>query len=80
MRLAETPVATFILVNPSVQFKAIEGDALASDGDLRQTGAALGIEAVTVHAEMARGIAEAKQPREEIYKADTSATGHGGAA
>ena len=68
------------MVNPGVQFQAIKGDALATDGDLRQTGPDLGIEAIAVHAEIARGVAEAKQPREEVYEADRVATGHGDAA
>lgn len=51
------------MVNPSVQFKAVEGYALAADTDLGQVWPDLGVEAIAVHAEIARGITKAEQSR-----------------
>jgi hypothetical protein len=57
-----TPVARHIVVDPGIEFKAVEGDALAADGDFREGGADLGVEAVAIHAEVAGRVPEAEQP------------------
>lgn len=46
------------MVDPSVEFKTIEGHALAANADLGKVGPDLEVEAVAVHAEVARGVAE----------------------
>ena len=51
------------MIHPGVQFKSVEGDALFADTDFSQKGPHLGVEAVAVHAEIARRIAEANQSR-----------------
>jgi len=61
LRSTGTPVAGLIVLHPGIQFKAVEGDSLAADGDLGEAWADLGVEAVSVHAEVGRGIPEADQ-------------------
>ena len=51
------------MIDPGVQFKAVERDTLSTDRDFREVGADLCVEAVAVHAEVAWGIPEAKEPR-----------------
>ena len=51
------------MIHPSVQFKAVERDSLSTDRDFGEKRADLGVEAVTVHAEVVWGIAETKKPR-----------------
>jgi hypothetical protein len=53
-----TPVAPLILVRPAIEVKAIKGDALLADRDLGEGRAYLGIEPVTVHAEVIRRITQ----------------------
>jgi hypothetical protein len=62
-----TPVAPFIFVGPGVQFKPVEGDALNANGDLGQEGADLGVEAIAVHAEVARRVAETEESRRDRH-------------
>lgn len=54
-----------MLLHPGVEFKPVEGDALGANGDFGDMGADFGVEAVAVHAQVARGVAEADQPGEE---------------
>jgi hypothetical protein len=49
------------LIRPCVQFKSVERDALRADGDLRDAASDLGIEAVSVHAQVVRRIPEADE-------------------
>ena len=58
-----TPVAGDILIEPGVEFKAIEADALRADGDFGEKRTHLGIEAVAVHAEVGRRVANAQDAR-----------------
>ena len=46
------------MLEPAIQFKSIETNALDADGHLDQIGAHLSIEAVAVHAEVMGGVAE----------------------
>jgi len=55
-----TPVAALIVLNPCVQFKAVESNPLTSDAELSEAGSDFAVEAVAVHAEIARGVAEAE--------------------
>ena len=65
-RSCGTPVAGFIVVHPSVEFKAIEADALDADRNFGQVRAHLGVEPVAVHAEVARRVTEANDARAEF--------------
>jgi hypothetical protein len=53
------------LIHPGIQFKSVEGDALLADTDFSQIRPYLGVEAVAVHAEVARRIAKANQSRND---------------
>ena len=56
-----------MVIRPAVEVKAIEGDALASDGDLSERRAHLGVEPVAVHAEVGRRIAQADEARRKLH-------------
>jgi hypothetical protein len=58
-----TPVAGLIIFYPGVQFKSVEGDALPTDRNVGEAGPDLGVEAVAVHAEIARCVPKAHQAR-----------------
>ena len=60
-----TPVAGLIVVRPGVQIKPVECDALLADGDLGDVWPDLAVEAVAVHAEVSRGIAQTKEARKQ---------------
>jgi hypothetical protein len=53
------------LLDPGVQFKAIEGDALGADRDLRELRPHLGVEPVAVHAEIERRVTKADEAGEQ---------------
>jgi hypothetical protein len=55
--LTGTPVAGLILVYPVIQFKPVEGDALAADADFGYSWPHFGVETVAVHAEVVRSVA-----------------------
>jgi hypothetical protein len=61
--LRTTPVARDIVVDEGVQFNAIKGERLTSQGDLRQVGAKVGVELVPVDADVGRRITHAQQSR-----------------
>jgi hypothetical protein len=52
-----------ILLPPAIQFKAVEGDALAADADFPQVRPDFGVEAVAVHAEVAGRVPEPEHSR-----------------
>lgn len=56
------------MIDPGVQFKAVERDTLSTDRDFREVGADLCVEAVAVHAEVAWGISEAEEPRNDACR------------
>jgi hypothetical protein len=56
-------VAALIFLGGSFHFKAIERTALGADPDLSQVRADLAIEAILVHAEEARRVAQTDKPR-----------------
>jgi hypothetical protein len=56
------------LVYPGIQFKSVEGNALPADADFSQMRPYLRIEAVAVHADVTRGIAEAEQSRRDGWR------------
>ena len=59
------PVATLILIRPGIEVKPVKGDALGADRDSLHQRANLAIEAVFVHTEVGRGIAQADESRHE---------------
>jgi hypothetical protein len=56
------------LIYPGIQFKSVEGDALFANADFDEIRPYLGIEAVTIHAEVARRIPEANQSRSDRWR------------
>jgi hypothetical protein len=58
-------VATLILIRPGIEVKPVKGDALGADRDGRHERANLTIEAVFVHTEVGRGIAQPDESRHE---------------
>ncbi|MCC7325858.1 MAG: hypothetical protein IT521_03530 [Burkholderiales bacterium] len=61
---AGAALAVSILVSPGVKVKPIEGDALLTDRDVDKVWPHLRVEAVLVHAEIARRVAEANEARQ----------------
>ena len=51
------------MVDPPVKFKTVKGHALATDANFSNQGPHLGVEAVAIHAEVTRGIAETEEPQ-----------------
>ena len=74
--LWRTPTAVHILLRPGVHFKPIKGNALLTDGDLRQDSADLPVKSVLVHAQVGRGIAETDQAGLDLHHLSTQI--HGG--
>jgi hypothetical protein len=58
-------VATLIVVRPAIEVKAVKGNSLRPDRDCRQERTHFAIEAILVHAEIRRGIAQANKARQE---------------
>ena len=56
------------MIYPGVQFNTVEGNSLNSDWEFSQVGAYVAVEAVSVHAEVAWGIAQADDPWEECWQ------------
>jgi hypothetical protein len=59
------PVAALIVVGPGIEVKAVEGDALDADRDHGKQRADLAIEAILVHSEIGRGVAQADKTRQK---------------
>ena len=59
--LRRTPTAVYILLRPGVHFKPIKGYALLADGNRSQLCPNLAIESILVHAQVGRGVAQAKE-------------------
>ena len=51
------------MVDPGIQFKTVEGDSLPTDRDFSEVRTDFHVEAVSIHAEVAGGVAEAEKPR-----------------
>ena len=54
-----------MVIDPCVQFKTIKGDPLPADGDFSEVWANIRVEAAPIHAEVARGVTKAQQPRQD---------------
>lgn len=52
-----------VVIYPSVKFEAIERDALFSDGCLGDARPYLGVEAITIHAEVGRRVPQPQHAR-----------------
>ena len=50
------------MIHPGVQFKAVERNSLSTDRDFSELRADFGVEAIAIHAEVARGVAETEEP------------------
>jgi hypothetical protein len=61
-----------ILLPPGIQFKAVEGDALATDADFPDKGPDFGVEAVAVHTEVAGRIPESEHSRHKGVAASSA--------
>ena len=59
------PVAALIVVCPAIEVKAIKGHSLHADGKIGECGTDFPIEAVLIHAQVGRGIAQANESRQE---------------
>jgi len=59
------PVAALIVVGPGIEVKAVEGDALRADWDHREERTNVAIEAILVHAEIRRRVAQPDEARQE---------------
>ena len=59
------PVAALIVVGPGIEVKPVEGDPLRADWDRSEKRANVAIEAIFVHAEIRRGVAQADVARQE---------------
>ncbi len=60
------PVAALIVVGPGIEVKPVEGDPLRADRDLGKHRTNVAIEAIFVHAEIGRGIAQADEARHNL--------------
>jgi hypothetical protein len=56
-----------MLLCPRVQFKSVECHALDTDRDLGQIAADFGVEAVAVHAEVGRRVAETDKAGKDVH-------------
>ena len=59
------PVAALIVVGPGIEVKPVKGDPLGADRDLVQERTNVAIEAIFVHAEIRRGIAQTDEARQK---------------
>jgi hypothetical protein len=56
------PVAALIVVGPGVEAKAVKSDALRADWNHGKQRSDLAVEAILVHSEIRRGVAQADKP------------------
>jgi len=64
--LRTTPVAGFILLHPSVQFKSVKGDTLFANRNFSDVLSYFSVETVPVHAEIERSIPQPDEPRDKV--------------
>jgi hypothetical protein len=57
------PVAALIVVGPGIEVKTVERDSLRADGDHVQERTNVAIEAIFVHAEIGRRVAQPNEAR-----------------
>jgi hypothetical protein len=59
------PVAALIVVGPGVEVKAVKSDPLGADWNDGKQRTNLAIEAILVHSEIRRGVAQADKSRQK---------------
>ena len=59
------PVAALIVVGPGIEVKAVEGDPLRADADYGEERTDVAVEAIFVHAEIRRRVAQPDKTRQE---------------
>ncbi len=59
------PVAALIVVGPGIEVKPVKGDAVSADRNRGEERTNVAIEAILVHAEIRRGVAQADEARQE---------------
>lgn len=59
------PVAALIVVGPGIEVKPVKGNPLRADRDHGKEGTYVAIEAIFVHAEILRSIAQADETRQK---------------
>jgi hypothetical protein len=57
------PVAALIVVGPGIKVKPVESDPLRTDWDYGEARANVAIEAIFIHAEIGRGVAQSDETR-----------------
>lgn len=70
------PVAALIIVCPAIEVKAIEGYSLHADGKIGECGTDFPIEAVLIHAQVPRCIAQADESRRHGIRGRVSELAH----
>ena len=60
-----TSVAVLIVIRPGVKINAVKSDALCADGNYRDVRSHFVVEAVLVHAEISRRVAQPDEARQE---------------
>ena len=65
-------VATLIVVCPTVEVKAIKGHSLHADGKVGECGTDFPVEAVLIHAQVPRCIAQADESRRHFIRGRVS--------
>jgi hypothetical protein len=56
-----------IVIRPGVQINAVECDALSADGNRRDVRTHVVVEAVLVHTEISRRVAQSDEARQELH-------------
>jgi hypothetical protein len=59
------PVAALIVVGPGIEVKPVKGDPVRADRNRGEKRTNIAIEAIFVHAEIRRGVAQADETRQE---------------
>jgi len=59
------PVAALIFIGPGIEVKPVEGDSLRADRDRGEERTNIAIEAILVHSEIRRGVAQADKARQK---------------
>jgi hypothetical protein len=62
------PVAALIVVCPAIEVKSIKGHSLHADGKIGECGTDFPVEAVLIHAQVPRCIAQADESRRHFIR------------
>ena len=65
--MSGTPVAGHMFLRPRVKLKSIESDSLNADRYFGQARPDLGVEAIPIHAEVARRVSESQETRKYFH-------------